>query len=272
MQVQFLQRIEHPHLVTLIGICLEARSLVYEYMPNGSLQNRLFQKSTNHSLNWKIRVRIISEIANVLLFLHSSEPEKIVHGDLKLENVLLNSELKCKISDYGICRLVQDGTLKCPSFRQYTEQKGAFPYTDPEFFRTGILSPSSDVYSFGIIILQLLTGKNPVLLTIEVRKAVSYGNLASVLDSSAGEWPSFVGRRLVDLGLQCSELKSRDRPKLTPSLVKELEQLHVLEERSVPSFFLCPILQVRHATCVTYFFEVTVWINYVVVFVSVISI
>lgn len=242
-EVQILRKLEHPHLVTLIGVCLEAWALVYEYLPNGSLQDCLFQKSTIHSLNWKTRARIISEIASALLFLHSSIPGNIVHGDLKPENILLNSELLCKISDYGICRLVPEGTLRCPSFRQYTEPKGAFPYTDPEFRRTGILTPSSDIYSFGLIILQLLTGRTPAELTTEVRKAVSYGNLASILDSSAGEWSSFVARRLVDLGLQCCELNSRDRPKLTPSLVRELEKLHVLEEQPVPSFFLCPILQ-----------------------------
>lgn len=252
MQIHILRKLEHPHLVTLIGICLEAWALVYEYVPNGSLHDNLFQKSTIHSLNWKTRARIISDIASALLFLHTSEPERIVHGDLKPKNILLDSELRCKLSDYGISRLLPDGTLRCPSFRQYTEPKGAFPYTDPEFCRTGILTPSSDIYSFGLIILQLLTGKSPSLLTNEVRKAVFQGNLASILDSSAGEWPSFVAKRLVDLGLQCYELKSRDRPKLTPSLVRELEELHVLEERPVPSFFLCPILQVGSATCVSY--------------------
>ncbi|KAK6926961.1 Protein kinase domain [Dillenia turbinata] len=242
-QVQVLGKLHHPHLVTLLGTCPEAWALVYEYMPNGSLQDRLFKKSNIAPLPWKIRACIISEIASALLFLHSSRPEKIIHGDLKLENVLLDAELSCKICDFGICRLVPEENFNCRSFHRNTEPMGAFQYTDPEFYRTGILSPKSDVYSLGLIILQVLTGRPPVGLVSEVRRAVSCGKLASVLDSSAGDWPSFVSRRLVDLGLQCCELNSRDRPELTPTLVRELEQLHVSEERPVPSFFLCPILQ-----------------------------
>ncbi|KAA8543889.1 hypothetical protein F0562_021934 [Nyssa sinensis] len=242
-EVQVLGKLQHPHLVTLIGVCPESWSLVYEYLPNGNLQDRLFRKSNIDSLTWKIRVQIVAEIASALLFLHSSKPEKIVHGNLKPGNILLRSELGCKICDFGICRLVPKETLRCPSFRQYSEPKGAFPYTDPEFNRTGILTPKSDIYSFGLIILQLLTGRALVGLVGEARKAVSCGKLPSILDSSAGEWPAFVTRRLVDLGLQCCESNSKDRPELTPTLVSELEQLNVLEERLVPSFFLCPILQ-----------------------------
>ncbi|KAK2643096.1 hypothetical protein Ddye_024859 [Dipteronia dyeriana] len=242
-EVRVLSKLQHPHLVTLLGACPEAWSLVYEHLPNGSLQDRLFRKSNISPLTWKVRVRIAAEISSALCFLHSSKPDKIVHGDLKPENILLDSELSCKICDFGICRLVAEETLYLSSFQRGTVPKGAFPYSDPELHRTGVLTPKSDIYSFGLIILQLLTGKPPVGLAGEVRKAVSCGNLTSVLDSSAGEWPTFVARRLLDLGLQCCELYCRDRPDLTPALVRELEQLHVAEERPVPSFFLCPILQ-----------------------------
>ncbi|GLU02360.1 hypothetical protein SLE2022_196140 [Rubroshorea leprosula] len=242
-EVQVLSKLQHPHLVTLLGLCPEAWSLVYEYLPNGSLQDRLFQKSNISPLTWKIRARIVAEISSALCFLHSSKPEKIVHGDLKPENILLDSKLSCKICDFGICRLVTEESLFSPSFRRISEPRGAFPYTDPEFYRIGVLTPKSDIYAFGLIILQLLTGKPPVGLASEVRKAVSSGKLTSILDKSAGEWPSFVARRLADLGLQCCELYSRDRPDLKPSVVRELEQLHISEERPVPSFFVCPILQ-----------------------------
>ncbi|CBI16147.3 unnamed protein product, partial [Vitis vinifera] len=226
-EVQVLGKIQHPHLVTLIGASPEAWSLVYEYLPNGSLQDRLFRKSNNSPLTWKVRARIITEISSALLFLHSCKPEKIVHGNLRPENILLGSDLRCKICDFGICRL----------------PKGAFPYEDPELYRTGVLTTKSDIYSFGVIILQLLTGRPPVGLASEVRKAVSCGKLASILDSSAGVWPTHVASRLADLALRCCELNSRDRPELKPTLVRELEQLHVSEEQPVPSFFLCPILQ-----------------------------
>ena len=244
VQAQVLSKLQHPHLVTLLGVCPEAWSLVYEYLPNGSLQDRLFRKTSVSPLTWKTRARIVAEISSALCFLHSTKPEKIVHGDLKPENILLDSELSCKICDFGISRLVTEDILYCPSFRRSTEPKGAFPYSDPEFQRIGVLTPKSDIYAFGLIVLQILTGRPPVGLASEVRKAVSCGKLASILDASAGEWPMFVARHLVDLGLQCCELYGRDRPDLKPSLVRELGQLHVSEERPVPSFFLCPILQV----------------------------
>nr|KYP68186.1 U-box domain-containing protein 33 [Cajanus cajan] len=239
-EVQVLGSLQHPHLLTLLGVCPEAWSLVYEYLPNGNLQDHLYQKSSLLPLTWNIRARWIVEIAKTLCFLHSSKPQTIIHGGLTLETILLDSSFSCKICEFG---LVKEESLYLPSFCFSTEPKGSFSYTDPEFHRTGVLTPKSDIYSFGIIILQLLTGRTPFGLAGEVRRAVSSGKLSSILDSSAGEWHSTVATRLVELGLQCCQLNSRDRPELTPSLVRELEQLHVSEERPVPSFFLCPIFQ-----------------------------
>ncbi|KFK43083.1 hypothetical protein AALP_AA1G076900 [Arabis alpina] len=88
----------------------------------------------------------------------------------------------------------------------------------------------------------MLTGKPPVELVGQVRKALSLGKLASVLDSKASEWPTFVATQLVNIGLRLCEPNSKDRPELTPSIVRELEQLHAPKERVVPSFYLCPIL------------------------------
>ncbi|OVA18352.1 Protein kinase domain [Macleaya cordata] len=242
-EVQILSKVEHPHLVTLIGACPEALSLVYEYMPNGSIQDHLFSKTNKHLLPWKTRTRIAAEISSALLHLHSSKPEKIIHGDLKPENILLDSKFNCKIGDFGICRLVPEDTARCPSFGRSTEPKCAMPYRDPELQKTGNITPKSDIYSFGVIILQLLTGRPPVGLVSEVRRAVLCGRMVSILDPSAGEWPTYIARRLVELGLQCCEMNSRDRPELTPILVRELERLPFAEERAVPSFFLCPIRQ-----------------------------
>lgn len=242
-EVQILSSLQHPHLLTLLGVCPEAWSIVYEYLPNGTLQNYLFRKSNIIPLTWNIRARMIAEISSALCFLHSFKPDAIIHGDLKPETILLDSSLSCKICEFRYSRLVTEESLYSPSFHLSTEPKGAFTYTDPEFQRTGVLTPKSDIYSFGLIILQLLTGRTPVGLTVLVRHAVSCGKLSSILDSSAGEWPSSVASRLVELGLQCCAQNCRNRPELTPTLVRELEQLHVSKERPVPSFFLCPILQ-----------------------------
>ncbi|XP_073222832.1 U-box domain-containing protein 33-like isoform X2 [Cicer arietinum] len=242
-EVQILSSLQHPHLLTLLGVCPEAWSIVYEYLPNGTLQNYLFRKSNIIPLTWNIRARMIAEIASALCFLHSFKPEAIIHGDLKPETILLDSSLSCKICEFRFSRLVTEESFCSPSFHLSSEPKGAFTYTDPEFQRTGVLTSKSDIYSFGLIILQLLTGRTPLGLTVLVRHAISCGKLSAVLDSSAGEWPLSVAARLVELGLQCCAQNCRNRPELTPTLVRELEQLHVSEERPVPSFFLCPILQ-----------------------------
>lgn len=107
------------------------------------------------------------------------------------------------------------------------------------------LMAKSDVYSFGVITLQLLTGKLARGLESEVRRALLSGNLVSILDPGAGDWPLIVARRLAEVGLRCLDPNAQDQRQLTPELVNDLEQLHVTEERPVPSFFLCPILQVR---------------------------
>lgn len=216
--------------------------LVSEYLPGGSLQEHL--NNDTSVLNWKTRARVVANIASALLFLHSFRPKEIIHGNLNPGNLLLDSENKCKISDYADHMLTSGLTLRCPSFRSCSGSRGVCLYTDPESYRSGALTHKSDIYSFGVIILQLVTGKTDGGIVGEVRRAFSGGKVASILDSSAGEWSTYVGRRLLELGLQYCQPNSRDRPELTTSLVKELECMPFLEEQTVPSFFLCPILRV----------------------------
>lgn len=241
-KVQILGKLRHPHLVELIGTCPESWFLVSEYLSGGSLQEHLDNNDTN-ALNWKTRALIVANTASALLFLHSSRPKKIIHGNLKPGNLLLDSENRCKISDYADHVLTTGLTLRCPSFRG-CGPSGISLYTDPESYRSGTITHKSDIYSFGVIILQLVTGKSDGGMVGEVRRAFSGGKVPSILDSSAGEWSIYVARRLVELGLQFCQSNSRDRPELSGSLVKELECMPFLEEQTVPSFFLCPILRV----------------------------
>ncbi|KAL0918094.1 hypothetical protein M5K25_010084 [Dendrobium thyrsiflorum] len=246
-EVLVLSKLRHPNLVTLIGACSEALSLVYEYFPNGNLHDRLICKTMSPPLAWMTRVRIIAEISCALLFLHSSIPEKVVHGDLKPMNIFLDSNLSCRISGFGFCELLLDQVAAgYPLLRQTSVPKNPcseFPYSDPEYQRTGILTSKSDVYSFGIIVLQLLTGRPPLGLATEVRRAVLSHRLSDLLDLTAGEWPINVSERLAEFGLKCTELCGRNRPELTPALVRELELLHSKRERPVPTSFFCPIFQ-----------------------------
>lgn len=220
-EVYILNKVRHPHLVTLVGVCPEALCLAYEYPKNGSLHDHLFgELNSTPPLPWKIRARIVAEISSALLFLHSCKPQMMVHGGLNLENILLDSDFHCKIADFG--------TL--------TEEESK----DHSAFDSGLLAHKSDISSFGTVILQLLSGKPPGPgLASEVRRALSCGQLSSILDPTAGEWPMEAARRLAEFGLECS----RDRPELTQETLRELEQLHLIRGRPVPSFFLCPILK-----------------------------
>ncbi|CAN6270171.1 unnamed protein product [Urochloa humidicola] len=243
-EVYILSNMRHPHLLTLVGACPEALCLIYEYLPNESLHDRLFSRCKSHWLPWKIRARIVAEISGALLFLHSCKPQMIIHGNLKLENILLDTECHCKIANFGISQLLTDDMKDYPSCAEGSKLKGSFPYADTEYKRSKVMIPMSDTYYFGMVILQLLTGKQELEgLAGEVRCAMSCGKLSSILDPTAGRWPKEVAERLAELGLRCSEGIGRDCPELTPGTVRDLEQLYFMREERAPSSFICPILQ-----------------------------
>ncbi|KAB5534881.1 hypothetical protein DKX38_017967 [Salix brachista] len=150
----------HPNLITLVGACPEAWTLIYKYLPNGSLEDRLSCRDNSPPLSWQTRICIATELCSVLIFLHSSKPHSMVHGDLKPANILLDEDLVTKLSDFGICRLLdhREGSSNNTTICR-TDPKGTFTYMDPEFVSTGKLSPKSDVYSFGMTLLRLLTAR-----------------------------------------------------------------------------------------------------------------
>ncbi|KAJ1687354.1 hypothetical protein LUZ63_018744 [Rhynchospora breviuscula] len=253
-EVTILSTVRHPNLVTLIGTCTEKSTLIYEYLPNGSLEDRLVCQGGTPPLTWQMRTRIIGEICRALLFLQSNNPNPIVHGDLKPANILLDANLVSKISDFGIsCLLIETNanTLKyCTK-----NPRGTFAYMDPEFLSRGELTVKSDVYSFGIIILQLLTGKPPSIVVADVEDGVETDSLHLIIDKSAGEWPFVQAKQLANLGLRCAQMRRKKRPDLV-SEWKPVESLtnaaslsvspsfkSFLDDKGVPSYFMCPIFQ-----------------------------
>lgn len=252
-----MSKLRHPNIVTLIGACPEVWALIYEYLPNGSLEDRLNCKNNTPPLSWKTRILIAAELCSALTFLHSCRPQGIIHGDLKPANILLDANFVSKLSDFGICRqLHKDGfsenntTLCCR-----TDPKGTFIYIDPEFLATGELTSKSDVYSFGIILLRLLTGKPALGIIKEVQYALDKGNLKDLLDPTAGDWPFVQAKQLAHLALSCSDTNRRSRPDLASEVWRVLEAMKVScgatslgigsEERShIPAYFVCPIFQV----------------------------
>ncbi|KAI4369880.1 hypothetical protein MLD38_018277 [Melastoma candidum] len=254
-EVDVLSKVRHPNLVALIGTCPEAWALVYEYLPNGSLEDRLSCRGNTMPLSWKTRIRIAAELCSALVFLHSSSPQSIIHGDLKPGNVLLDAHLVSKLSDFGICRFISRNASSSnnTTLLYKTENpRGTLQYMDPEFLSSGELSMKSDVYSFGVILLRLLTGKSALGIIKEVQNAVESGNLKSTLDPLAGDWPYLQAEQLARLALRCCDMNRKNRPDLGSDVWRLLEPMRAscggfscfFDERCQPPlYFICPILQ-----------------------------
>ncbi|KAJ4784647.1 U-box domain-containing protein kinase family protein [Rhynchospora pubera] len=246
-EIVILSKLRHPNLVTLIGACSEASALVYEYLPNGNLEDRLMCTGDTSPLTWQVRTRIIGELCSVLIYLHSTKPYPVVHGDIKPDNILLDANLVSKLSDFGISRILNNSSSNNTFLHRTKTPRGTFQYMDPELFTTGTLTTKSDVYSFGIIVLRLLTRKSPINIRNEVENALEKNQLHLIIDASAGDWPFVQAKQLVELGLRCTDLRRRYRPDLD-SQWEVVEPLMKAASLPVPSYFVCPIRQevMRH--------------------------
>lgn len=223
-QVEVLSRMRHPNMVLLLGACPENGCLVYEYMENGCLEDRLFCKDDTPPLPWTTRFTIAAEIATGLNFLHQTKPQPLVHRDLKPANILLDKNYVSKIGDVGLSRLVPPSVADKVTQYRMTAAAGTFCYIDPEYQQTGLLGTKSDVYSLGIILLQIITAKPPMGLRYRVQTAIETGRFEEILDQRVEDWPVEEALSLATLGLQCSELRRRDRPKLDV-ILPQLERL-----------------------------------------------
>lgn len=154
-EVIFLGQLSHPNLVKLIGYCCEDqhRVLIYEYMERGSVENNLFSRVLL-PLPWSIRMKIAFGAAKGLAFLHEAE-KPVIYRDFKTSNILLDQDYNAKLSDFG---LAKDGPVGDKSHVS-TRIMGTYGYAAPEYIMTGHLTPRSDVYSYGVVLLELLTGR-----------------------------------------------------------------------------------------------------------------
>uniref|UniRef100_A0A5B7BNE5 RING-type E3 ubiquitin transferase n=1 Tax=Davidia involucrata TaxID=16924 RepID=A0A5B7BNE5_DAVIN len=235
MQVEVLSCIRHPNMVLLLGACPEYGCLVYEYMANGSLEDRLFQRGNTAVLPWQLRFRIAAEIGTGLLFLHQTKPEPLVHRDLKPANILLDHNFVSKISDVGLARLVPPSVADTVTQYRMTSTAGTFCYIDPEYQQTGMLGIKSDIYSLGIMLLQIITAKPPMGLTHHVERAIERGTFTDFLDPNVPDWPVEEALKFAKIGLNCAELRRKDRPDLGKVVLPELNRLRALAEEKMPS-------------------------------------
>ncbi|KAL6346980.1 hypothetical protein AAG906_012231 [Vitis piasezkii] len=156
-EVKIISRLRHRNLVQLMGWCHKKRELllVYELMPNGNLSSRLLDEKT--LLTWAMRYKIALGLASSLLYLHEEWEQCVVHRDIKSSNVMLDSDFKAKLGDFGLARLVDHGKGS-----QTTVLAGTMGYMAPECLLTGKASKETDVYSFGIVALEICCGRRPV--------------------------------------------------------------------------------------------------------------
>ncbi|KAH9665052.1 protein kinase domain-containing protein [Citrus sinensis] len=227
-EVEILGSMRHTNMVILLGACPEYGCLVYEYMENGSLEDRLFQKDNSPPIHWSIRFKIAAEIATALLFLHQNKPEPLVHRDLKPANILLDQNYVSKISDVGLARLVPPSAADTITQYHMTTAAGTFCYIDPEYQQTGMLGVKSDLYSLGVVLLQLITARPAMGLSHQVEQAIRNGTFSELLDPTVTGWPVEAALSIAKLALQCCELRKRDRPDLVSVVLPELIRLRDL--------------------------------------------
>ncbi|XVF16862.1 hypothetical protein REPUB_Repub10bG0068200 [Reevesia pubescens] len=164
MEVELLSRLRSPYLLALIGYCSDSshKLLVYEFMANGGLQEHLYPISGSNNvtikLDWEIRLRIALEAAKGLEYLHEHVSPPVIHRDFKSSNILLDKNFHAKVSDFGLAKLGSDKAGGHVS----TRVLGTQGYVAPEYALTGHLTTKSDVYSYGVVLLELLTGRVPV--------------------------------------------------------------------------------------------------------------
>uniref|UniRef100_A0A0D3G915 non-specific serine/threonine protein kinase n=1 Tax=Oryza barthii TaxID=65489 RepID=A0A0D3G915_9ORYZ len=227
-EIELLSRLHHRNLVALVGYCDEENEqmLVYEFMPNGTLRDHLSGKS-KQPLGFGLRLHIALGASKGILYLHTDADPPIFHRDVKASNILLDSKYVAKVADFGLSRLapVPDVEGALPAHVS-TVVKGTPGYLDPEYFLTHKLTDKSDVYSLGVVFLELLTGMKPIEhgknIVREVKKAYRSGNISEIMDTRMGLCSPECVDSFLQLAMKCSRDETDARPSMT-EIVRELE-------------------------------------------------
>ncbi|XP_024970336.1 PTI1-like tyrosine-protein kinase At3g15890 [Cynara cardunculus var. scolymus] len=229
VEVEILARVRHKNLLSLRGYCAEGqeRLIVYDYMPNLSLLSHLHgQHSSESLLDWPRRMTIATGSAEGIVYLHHHATPHIIHRDVKASNVLLDSDFKAQVADFGFAKLIPDGATHVT-----TRVKGTLGYLAPEYAMLGKASESCDVYSFGILLLELASGKKPIeKLNATTRRSITEWALPLASERKFNEIadPKLNGnyleeelKRVVLVGLVCAH----NQPEKRPTMLEVVELL-----------------------------------------------
>ncbi|CAL0313242.1 unnamed protein product [Lupinus luteus] len=242
-EVNFLGRLSHPNLVKLLGYCWDDDELllVYEFLPKGSLENHLFRRNPNiEPLSWNTRIKIATGAARGLAFLHSSE-KQIIYRDFKASNILLDGNYNAKLSDFGLAKLGPSAGESHVT----TRIMGTYGYAAPEYVATGHLYVKSDVYGFGVVLLEMLTG----MRALDTKRPTGQQNLVewvkpnlynkkklkSIMDARIESQYSFkAALQAAQLTLKCLEHDPKNRPSMK-DVVESLEAIEAIQDKSKES-------------------------------------
>ncbi|KAJ8755868.1 hypothetical protein K2173_024413 [Erythroxylum novogranatense] len=230
-EVELLLVVHHRNLVPLIGYCNEEEimALVYEYMENGNLQQHL-SETRAEAMSWEERLQVAVDAAHGLEYLHNGCKPPIIHRDFKSSNILLTRDLQAKISDFGLSRVLT--TLK--DTHVTTQPAGTFGYLDPTCRASGIFNKKTDTYSFGVVLLELITGQ-PVIVPIGdyhchliqwTYSSIERGDIKSIVDPKLqGEFNLSSAWKAVEIALSCVAPNARQRPDMSYVLAELKESL-----------------------------------------------